>query len=204
MDRYICELLAKSGFHSEGGPNNVSLYNPFRNAQRIKLGKNIVFCPMCYLSVNDRCLEDTSRSFNIHVEDEVRIGDRSQIEARHFIWIKRAAVLESNVYLSDITHAYEDIEACVVHQGMKPGGELIIGEGALIGANAVISGDLTIGNGAVVAPNTVLNNMNVPAHSVVAGNPADLIRLYDYDTEQWVNVKDTSAEQLETLQLQRE
>ncbi len=49
-----------------------------------------------------------------------------------------------------------------------------IGENVWIGSDCVIYGDITIGEGATILSETVLS-MNVPAHAVVAGNPARII-----------------------------
>ena len=52
-----------------------------------------------------------------------------------------------------------------------------IEDGVEVGANAVILGDVTIGRGAVVGAGAVVIR-DVAPHTVVAGNPAKLIRAY--------------------------
>ncbi|CAH8390343.1 unnamed protein product [Eruca vesicaria subsp. sativa] len=53
-----------------------------------------------------------------------------------------------------------------------------IGEGALLGACVTILGNISIGVGAMVAAGSLVLK-DVPPHSVVAGNPAKLIRVID-------------------------
>jgi len=48
-------------------------------------------------------------------------------------------------------------------------------KGATIGSNATILCGITIGEGALIGAGTVVTK-DVPPHSVVAGNPARLIR----------------------------
>lgn len=51
----------------------------------------------------------------------------------------------------------------------------IIGDNVTVGANVVIIGDITIGNNVVVGAGSVVVK-NVPSNSIVAGNPARVIR----------------------------
>lgn len=57
-----------------------------------------------------------------------------------------------------------------------------VGDNVLIGANAVIIEGVQIGDGAVVGAGAVVIN-DVPAHTVVAGVPAKVIKQIDEKTE---------------------
>lgn len=62
-----------------------------------------------------------------------------------------------------------------------------------IGANAFIAGgamlyNCEIGEGAVVACGAVVRNMKVPAWCVVEGNPAKVIKKYNFETKKWEKV----------------
>ena len=56
----------------------------------------------------------------------------------------------------------------------KSAGVPVIGNRVWIGANAVIVGKITIGDDVLIAPNSYIN-FDVPAHSVVSGNPATVV-----------------------------
>lgn len=62
------------------------------------------------------------------------------------------------------------------------GGFPTLGDGVLLGAHAVVLGPRTIGDGAVVGANSVVTS-DVPAHAVVAGSPARVVRLRDQPAE---------------------
>lgn len=61
----------------------------------------------------------------------------------------------------------------------------MIGNNVWIGANAVIVGNITIGEDVMIAPNAYVN-MDVPAHSIVLGNPA-VIHARENATEGYIN-----------------
>ncbi len=54
-------------------------------------------------------------------------------------------------------------------------GDVVIGNDVWIGNDALILSGVTIGDGAVVAARTVVTN-DVPAYSIVAGNPGRVVR----------------------------
>ncbi|GAP02656.1 2,3,4,5-tetrahydropyridine-2-carboxylate-aminotransferase [Fructobacillus pseudoficulneus] len=58
-----------------------------------------------------------------------------------------------------------------------------VGDGALVGANAVVIEGVQVGEGAVVAAGAIVTQ-DVPAHTVVAGVPARVIKEIDAQTEQ--------------------
>lgn len=60
-----------------------------------------------------------------------------------------------------------------------------IGNKVWIGTNAVIVGNITIGDDVMIAPNSFVN-CDVPAHSIVVGNPA-VISHRDNATDGYIN-----------------
>lgn len=84
-------------------------------------------------------------------------------------------------------------ENCNIHKGVTIGQENrgsrkgcpIIGNMVWIGINAVVVGKITIGDDVLIAPNTYVN-CDVPAHSVVFGNPC-VIKSKDNATENYIN-----------------
>lgn len=203
MDKYLQNVLNNTKVYSSGSDNEFQIYKPFHNPGRIKIGSKVTFAPFSYISVTDLCLKNTKKEVNAYIEDNVRIGPNNRIEVTNFIWIKESVLFGPNVFLTDATHNYEDVDKPIKNQGVKIGEGVVIEEGAWIGANAVLSGSFKIGRGAVIGANTVLNNMSVPAHSVVAGNPAALIKIYDYKAKEWVKVKDISSNRLDGILKQR-
>ncbi|WP_415325231.1 serine acetyltransferase [Chryseobacterium sp. MMS23-Vi53] len=84
---------------------------------------------------------------------------------------------------------------CNIAQGVTIGqqnrggkaGFPVVGDEVWIGTNAVIVGGITIGNNVLVAPNAYVN-FDVPANSVVMGNPAKIYETKNA-TESYINNK---------------
>ena len=68
-----------------------------------------------------------------------------------------------------------------VNNDLVSKGPITIGNDVWIGAHAVILSGVNIGDGTIVAANAVVSK-NVPAYSIVAGNPATVIK-YRFDPE---------------------
>ena len=82
---------------------------------------------------------------------------------------------------------------CNIHKGVTIGqenrglrkGVPVIGNCVWIGINSTIVGKIKIGDDVLIAPNTYVN-CDIPAHSVVFGNPC-VIKHRDNATEDYIN-----------------
>ena len=82
---------------------------------------------------------------------------------------------------------------CNIHKGVTIGqenrgdrkGTPIIGDNVWIGINSTIVGSIIVGNDVLIAPNSFVNQ-DIPAHSVVFGNPC-IIKHKDQATEYYIN-----------------
>ena len=83
-------------------------------------------------------------------------------------------------------HGYEDIEKPPASQKTTQS-EIIVENDVWLGANCVIVAGVTIGKHSVVAAGSIVTK-NVPPFSVVAGNPAKIIKQYNKETLKWEKV----------------
>lgn len=123
----------------------------------------------------------------LRIGKRVQVGPRCFFSAVNEILIEDDALFAPNVYLADHTHAYETVGAPVKDQGLMPYGRIRIGRGAWLGINTVVIAagkDIDIGPGAVVSANSVVTR-SVPAHSLVAGSPARVVKRYDEAAKAW-------------------
>ena len=103
------------------------------------------------------------------------IGAFSRITALGGVEIGNDCMFADRVYVSDTGHEYEDPEVPIIDQPLRVNRRVEIGDGAWIGIGAAIVGNVRIGRNAVVGANAVVTS-DVPDHTVVAGNPARVVR----------------------------
>jgi acetyltransferase-like isoleucine patch superfamily enzyme len=63
----------------------------------------------------------------------------------------------------------------------------VVEDNVWIGANSVITAGVTIGKNAIIGAGSVVTK-NIPAYSVAVGNPARVIKQYNFETAAWERV----------------
>lgn len=164
--------------------------NPFIH----KKGKNARICRNSRIDLmpfNNFVLGDNSTiedfcTINNGVGD-ILIGQRSRIGMSNVligpVTIGNDVILAQNIVMSGLNHGYEDITISPHNQPVTKK-KIILEDEVWIGANSVILAGVTIGKHAVVAAGSVVTK-NVPAYSVVVGNPAKVIKQYNPQTRVW-------------------
>lgn len=118
--------------------------------------------------------EDCNICSHCLVENDVRIGARVTIKSGVQLW--DGIRLDDDVFVGpNVTFTNDPFPRSKKRPERYK--ETVVEAGASIGANATILPGLRIGSGAMVAAGAVVTG-NVPAHSIVGGNPA---RIMGYD-----------------------
>ena len=89
--------------------------------------------------------------------------------------------------MSGLNHNYEDITRPISEQGVVTA-PIVIEDEVWIGANVFVAAGVTIGRHSIVGGGSVVTK-DVPPYSIVAGNPAKLIKQYNPETRKWERVK---------------
>jgi len=89
----------------------------------------------------------------------------------------------SNAQITGLVHNFEDVTIPIKDQGVSPV-PTIVEDDVWIGGNSVIIQGLRIGTHSIIASGSVVTK-DVPPFSVVAGNPARILKQYNHETGKW-------------------
>ena len=163
-----------------------------RFADGIRLGHGAYLDEGVYLHACPQGIEIGSRTIVMHgamlhvynfrdmPHSHIRIGRDSLIGEYTVIRGQGGVVIGDRVYTSPLSqiiavnHVFSDPARPFVEQGITAEG-ILIEDDVWIGAGAVITDGVHIGKGAVVAAGAVVTS-DVPAHTVVGGVPARVIK----------------------------
>ena len=116
------------------------------------------------------------------------IGRRSMISAKNQIILEQEVLFAPAVLIMDHNHEFADVSLPIAAQGVTEGGRIRIEKNCWLGYGAVVlcgAGQLTIGRNSVIGANAVVTR-SVPPYSIMAGNPARLVKNYDPAKKDWV------------------
>lgn len=102
--------------------------------------------------------------------------------------IGNGVMLAQHVVASGLNHEYKDVDISPGRQKVECK-KITIEDDVWVGANAVITAGITIGKHTIVGAGSVVTK-SVPAYSVVAGNPAKIIKQYNFGTKGWEPYKE--------------
>lgn len=88
-----------------------------------------------------------------------------------------------NVVLSGLNHGFKEVNIAYRYQACTVS-EIVINEGCWVGANVVITAGVTVGEYSIIAAGSIVTK-DVPSYSMVAGNPAKLIKQFNHGTKEW-------------------
>jgi acetyltransferase-like isoleucine patch superfamily enzyme len=95
-------------------------------------------------------------------------------------------MLAQNIVISGLNHGYEDVTLAPRLQKVVTR-QIIIEDNVWIGANSVVTAGVTIGKHAVIGAGSVVTK-DIPPFSVAVGNPARVIKKYNFETKNWQKV----------------
>lgn len=137
---------------------------------------------------NKSTIEDFSTINNgvgdVIIGNETRIGIGNVIIGP--VTVGNNVIFAQNIVLSGLNHSYEDISK-PIHKQPVTTAPIVVENECWVGSNAVITAGVTIGKHSVIAAGAVVTK-NIPPYSIAVGNPARVIKQYDFNQNKWVKV----------------
>lgn len=170
---WICGHPFKSigeGIYFQG---QLDIHNP----QYISIDDNTTFGKYCIISAWNK-YANIDLTPNISIGKRCQFGDWNHITAMNCIHIGNDVLTGRWVTITDNSHGectFNDMKKPPITRPLYSKGSVNICDKVWIGDKATILPGVMIGEGAIVAANSVVTK-NVPAYTVVAGNPAVIIK----------------------------
>lgn len=121
---------------------------------------------------------------SIHIGTGTWIGKNCSIASINRIEIGNNVLFAGYVHITDHSHGYENIDQPIAPQKLISKGPVIIEDDCWLGFNCEILSGVHIGKHCIIAARAVVTK-NVPPYSIVAGNPAKIIKQYNFKLGIW-------------------
>ena len=122
---------------------------------------------------------------------DIFIGDYTHVTSRVKlvgpVTLGNYVTIGSGAQITGLTHNYLDVTRPIAKQGVTPN-RTVVEDDVWIGGNSCINQGITTGTHSIIASGSVVTK-NVPPYSVVGGNPARILRQYDFEKQEWTKIK---------------
>jgi len=157
-----------------------------RGASGIRLARGFTTGRYCRLEAHG------SDGINLDIGLNCQLNDAVHIAAADSIVIGDDVLIASRVFITDLNHgnysgeehSHPDSISRERTLHTKP---VVIESNVWLGEGAVVLPGVTIGKGSIIGANSVVSR-DIPANSIAVGNPARVIKQFDFQLEQWVTI----------------
>jgi acetyltransferase-like isoleucine patch superfamily enzyme len=116
---------------------------------------------------------------DIYIGDNVFMNCRTHISATQKLVIGNGVLMGSDIFISDNNHGKadrrEELMVPPAKRDLYSKGPIVIQDNVWIGDKAIVLGNVTIGEGAIIGASAVVTK-DIPAYSIAVGCPAKVIR----------------------------
>jgi acetyltransferase-like isoleucine patch superfamily enzyme len=147
----------------------------------IRLGSNAAISSGSWLNINDR---DSPT-------DALVIGDNCFIGRRNFFSVGRSIIFRDycltamNCAFIGSSHRYDDPMSAYMATGVTLDADIYVGANCFFGYGSQVIGNVRIGHGCVIGAGALIRS-DIPPFSLAVGNPAKVIKRFDFSSRQWV------------------
>jgi len=132
------------------------------------------------ITVNNR----TNKEIQFTINSNVYLGRDNFFSVGKLIFIGDYCIFGNKCSLICSDHIFETPLTPYAFTGNSFEKEIRVGVNCWFGHGVSIVGNVKIGHGSIIGANTLVTK-DVPPFSMVVGNPARVIKTYNFDTNQW-------------------
>jgi acetyltransferase-like isoleucine patch superfamily enzyme len=148
---------------------------------RIRIGANVAIGSGSWLNVNDR----NSPSDGLVIGDNCFIGKRNFFSVGRSIILRDYCLTALNCAFIGGAHRYDDPMSAYMATGVTLDADIYVGANCFFGYGAQVIGNVRIGHGCVIGAGALIRT-DIPPFSLAVGNPARVIKRFDFSSMQWV------------------
>jgi len=148
-------------------------------SQKIILGRNTMICS--YTTIE-------TAGGTIILGDNIIVGEYSTIQGQGDVILEDNVLLASHVHFISNDHTYTDIDIPIKYQP-NVSKKIIVKQDTWIGINVTVLSGVTIGKHCIIGSGSIVKN-DVPDYSVAVGSPAKVVKKYNFEKNQWIQIKD--------------
>lgn len=179
-------FLKKRGFAFFGTRSSIEKpYLQLSGVKGISIGENVTILKNCRLSVYG---EISNISILIGDRSYISFGFTALSTSDSTIKIGKDVLIASNVLISSENHGINpELNIPYMRQNLTSN-SVSIGDGCWIGEKVIILPGVDIGKKSIVGAGAVVTK-SIPDYSIAVGNPARVIKRYDFTKRSWKKYK---------------
>jgi acetyltransferase-like isoleucine patch superfamily enzyme len=147
--------------------------------RHIEFGRNVAIGTGSFLNVNSR----HGSQKNLVFGDNCFIGRNNFISVGKAVRIGPYCITAEGCSLIGATHTPDPTRPYLV-AGVFPVDEIVVGVNCFFGYGASILGNVTIGHGCIIGAHSLVR-ADIPPFSIAVGNPARVVKRFDFASRQW-------------------
>jgi acetyltransferase-like isoleucine patch superfamily enzyme len=154
-----------------------------RSPHRVHVGDDVSVARGAFLSLVE---EFGGERFDpvVRIGNGCSIGTDLLLHCAGEIDIGKHVAISARAYIGDSFRDYEDPTVVPLEMPMAKPEAVRICDGAYLGTGSAVLPGVTVGERAIISAGSVVTR-DVPARTVVSGNPARVVRSWDEDAQEW-------------------
>ena len=153
--------------------------------RNIFIGKSCQIGPYCRIETFTNYGNKVSKP-KLIIGDNCSLQHAVHIYCAESVELQKGCLIASGCMITDENHGIDPVGRDYVDQplSIKP---TLLKEGVWLGENVCVLPGSIIGKKCIIGANSVVNG-NIPDYSIAVGNPAKVIKKYNFETKTWERV----------------